>query len=159
MPDISELNQPRSQRWVATRAGVGTQTLRSLHRIGLMPAASQMCTADVVLALCAQALGATQSTNRKTKAGERTEAALARNQRVMNLARELLSSGSFDRRTTLVVDGHRVEVKHALEAVAEWLHADVDAPDSLVLIPLGKWALQAAADGGADCESVPVLAG
>lgn len=162
MPDISELMQPRSQRWVAAHAGVGTQTLRSLHRIGLMPAADQLRAADVVLALCAETLGATRSTNRKTKAGERTEAAMARNQQVMALARDLLYSGEFDGRTTLVADGGQVEIRHALEAVAEWLHADA-APDPLVIIPLGKWARWAlglvAEDGEGAREKVPALTG
>jgi hypothetical protein len=162
MLDLAELMLPRSQRWVAARAGVGTQTLRNLHRIGLMPAADELRAVDAVLALCASRLGATRSTNRRAKAGARTEEALARDHQVMALARQLLEGGPVEARTTLVVDGNRVEAQHALEAVADWLHQDVDAPEPLVLMPLGRWATSllkvVAEEGGADCEDVPALA-
>jgi hypothetical protein len=162
MFDLTELMLPRSQRWVAAHAGVGTQTLRNLHRIGLMPAADELRAVDAVLALCASTLSANRSTNRKAKAGVRTEEALARDQQVMALARQLLEGGPVETRTTLVVDGNRVEVQHALEAVADWMHQDVDAPEPLVLMPLGRWAMSllkvVAEEGGAGIEDVPVPA-
>lgn len=163
MLDLAELMRPRSQRWVAARAGVGTQTLRNLHRIGLMPAAEELQAVDAVLALCATTLSANRSTNRRTKAGARTEEALARDHQVMALARQMLEAGSVEARTTLVVDGNRVEAQHALEAVADWMHQDVEAPEPLVLIPLGRWATSmlkvVAEEGDGDLASVPALVG
>ncbi|MFF3787149.1 hypothetical protein [Streptomyces sp. NPDC001933] len=141
---------------------MGTQTLRNLHRIGLMPAADEMRAVDAVLALCASTLSANRSTNRKAKAGARTKEALARDHQVMTLARKLLEGGPVETRTTLVVDGNRVEVQHPLEAVADWLHQDVDDPEPLVLMPLGRWATAllktVAEEGGTGVEEVPALA-
>ncbi|MER5888061.1 hypothetical protein ABT160_29940 [Streptomyces sp. NPDC001941] len=162
MLDLADLMRPRSQRWVAARAGVGTQTLSNLHRIGLMPAADEMRAVDAVLALCARSLGANRSTNRKAKAGARTQEALARDHQAMSLARELLEDGPVEMRTTLVVDGSRVEVQHALEAVADWLHQEGDDAEPLVLLPLGRWAgamlKVVAREGGARVEDLPALA-
>lgn len=162
MLDLADLMRPRSQRWVAARAGVGTQTLSNLHRIGLMPAADEMRAVDAVLALCARTLGANRSTNRRAKPGSRTQEALARDRQVMTLARQLLEDGPLEIRTTLVVDGSRVEVQHALEAVADWLHQEGDDTEPLVLMPLGRWAasmLKAVAEeGGVGVEDAPALA-
>ncbi|MER5615911.1 hypothetical protein [Streptomyces sp. NPDC002215] len=142
---------------------MGTQTLRNLHRIGLMPAADEMRAVDAVLALCASTLSANRSTNREAKAGARTKEALARDHQVMTLARKLLEGGPVETRTTLVVDGNRVAVQHPLEAVADWLHQDVDDPEPLVLMPLGRWATAllktVAEEGGTGVEEVPALAG
>ncbi|MEU5282285.1 hypothetical protein AB0G87_38520 [Streptomyces asoensis] len=141
---------------------MGTQTLRNLHRIGLMPAARELQAVDAVLALCANALSATRSTNRQAKAGTRTEEALARDQQVVTLARKLLECGHVDARTTLVVDGNRVQAEPALEAVSDWLHQDVDAPEPLVLMPIGRWATAllkvVEEEGGASGADVPALA-
>ncbi|MGW6144421.1 hypothetical protein [Streptomyces sp. NPDC055140] len=159
---MTVLLRPRSQRWVAAQAGVGTQTLRNLNRIGLMPPADELRAVDAVLALCANALSATRSTNRRAKSGVRTQEALARDRQAMALARELLECGSVEARTTLVVDGSRVEVQHALEAVADWLHQDVDAPEPLVLMPLGRWATTmqkvVVEEGGVGVDDFPALA-
>ncbi|MFF8617183.1 hypothetical protein [Streptomyces sp. NPDC015350] len=159
---MTDLMRPRSQRWVAARAGVGTQTLSNLNRIGLMPSADEMRAMDAVLALCARTLGANRSTNRRAKAGARTEEALARDHQVMSLARQLLVDGPVEARTTLVVDGNRVEIQHALEAVADWLHQEGDDAEPLVLMPLGRWVMWllkvVAEEGGAGVDGVPALA-
>ena len=148
MIDVAALRQSRSQHWVAAQSGVSRQTLRNLSRIALMPPARQLTGADLVVARCAHALGATRSTNRKEQTGEWTAAAQERDRKVIKTVRGLLSSGEFDARTTVVVYPHRYEVTTAaLEAVSEWMHTG-EAAEHLVLLPLGRWAL--AVPGGAD---------
>ncbi|MEV5279694.1 hypothetical protein ACFYMW_25510 [Streptomyces sp. NPDC006692] len=148
MIDVAALRQPRSQHWIAAQSGVSRQTLRNLSRIALLPPARQLTGADLVVARCAHALGATRSTNRKEQTGEWTAAAQERDRKVIETVRRLLGPAEFDARTTVVVYPHRYEVTTApLEAVSEWLHAG-GTTEHLVLLPLGKWAL--AVPGGAD---------
>ncbi|MFJ8785772.1 hypothetical protein [Streptomyces sp. NPDC102476] len=147
MIDVAALRQPRSQHWVAAQSGVSRQTLRNLSRIGLLPPARQLTGADVVVARCAHALGATRSTNRRAQAGEWTTAAQERDRKLIETVRGLLNSGAFDARTTIVVHSDKCEATAALEAVSEWMHTGEDV-EHLVLLPLGKWAL--AVPGAAD---------
>ncbi|GGT94309.1 hypothetical protein GCM10010226_85110 [Streptomyces phaeofaciens] len=140
MIDVAALRQPRSQHWVASQSGVSRQTLRNLSRIGLLPPAQQLTGADVVVARCAHALGATRSTNRREQAGEWTAAAQERDRKLIKTVRSLLNSGQFDARTTIVVYPDKCEATAALEAVSEWMHTG-EAAEHLVLLPVGKWAL------------------
>lgn len=140
MIDVAALRKPRSQHWVAAQSGVSRQTLRNLSRIGLLPPAQELTGADVVVARCARALGATRSTNRRVQAGEWTEAAQERDRELIKTVRALLNSGKFDARTTVVVYPDKCEATAALEAVSEWIHTG-EAAEHLVLLPVGKWAL------------------
>lgn len=141
-----------SQRWVSVRSGVSTGTLRNLARIGLLPDAGQLRTADVIVAKVALALGATRCTNRDLRTGQRTEIAQQRDRRAVALVRYLISGQMIESHTLLLASSTTAWIVTDARDLLQLTELARLDQDSLTILPIGQW--YGAARGPAASQSL-----